>query len=226
MNSNFEIVDLTFPIYPEMLTYPTRCHPKVEITRLGTLEEDGRMTSKIVLGSHTGTHADAPAHFIPAGKTFDQIELSTLVGPASIISFAPVAPLQCITADEIKKKLDLVKHKERLLVHFGWDVKYGEMDYYRKSPYFSEDACHVLVESGVKLIGLDIASADNPDILALTGVDSPNHKIFLEKDIVLVEYMTNMEPLLRLSEFIICILPLKFQGTDGSPVRAVAMVER
>jgi kynurenine formamidase len=221
-----KIVDLTFKIENNILTYPTKCHPKVEIKNLCTIAEDGRRTSSILVGSHTGTHMDAPAHFIENGITLEQIPLEILTGESSMISFAPASPLLCINKDDIKKEIDkLAVFPERLLLHFGWDSQFGNMNYYTHSPYLSAEACHYLVESGIKLLGMDIPSADNPNIMKETGVDSPNHKILLENNIVLVEYMTNLEKLKQLSTFHLCVLPINLQGVDGAPVRAIAITE-
>ncbi|MDP6560837.1 MAG: cyclase family protein, partial [Candidatus Binatia bacterium] len=77
-----EIIDLTFPIHEGMQTFPVHWHPVVEITQLGRLDVEARETRKMVLGTHTGTHMDAPRHFIEGGKTIDEVTLDILVGPA------------------------------------------------------------------------------------------------------------------------------------------------
>ena len=81
-----EIIDLTYLINEQMITYPTLWHPKVSIQRLGKIEEVGRNTRKIILGTHTGTHIDAPLHFIKDGKSIDKIPLEKIVGNVTIVT--------------------------------------------------------------------------------------------------------------------------------------------
>ena len=75
------IVDLTYPIHEGMTTYPTHWHPVVEVTQLGRHGIENRETRKLVLGTHTGTHMDAPLHFIPGGNTIENLDLQKCVGP-------------------------------------------------------------------------------------------------------------------------------------------------
>ena len=89
-----KIIDLSLPIEEGMMTFPTHWHPVVEVTVLGRHGIEGRETRKIVLGTHTGTHADAPRHFIPNGGTIDEIPLEILIGPASVADFTDCRALQ------------------------------------------------------------------------------------------------------------------------------------
>src|SRR5271168_5192186 len=93
-----KIVDLSLPVEEGMMTFPTHWHPVVEVTILGRHGIEGRETRKIVLGTHIGTHADAPRHFIPNGATIDEIPLELLVGPATVVDFTGCRPLQEIAA--------------------------------------------------------------------------------------------------------------------------------
>ena len=91
------IIDLTFPIHEGMTTFPAPWHPFVEITQLGRHGLEGRETRKIVIGSHTGTHCDAPRHFIPGGATIDEIPLDVFIGPAVVCDLSGAPASQAIT---------------------------------------------------------------------------------------------------------------------------------
>ena len=77
-------VDLTHPIRQGMVSFPSPNHPAPEVTVLARHEDQGRMTRRLVLGTHTGTHLDAPLHFIPGGDPVESIALERLVGPAQV----------------------------------------------------------------------------------------------------------------------------------------------
>lgn len=77
-------VDLTFPIHEGMTTFPRHWHPLVEIIQMGRIGIEDRETPKIVMGTHTGTHCDAPSHFLPGRATVDDFSLDALIGPAAI----------------------------------------------------------------------------------------------------------------------------------------------
>ncbi len=83
-----EIIDLTYPIEEGMLTFHTHWHPQVSIEQLGKIEIEGRESRKIIFGTHTGTHVDAPLHFISNGKSIDEIPLTKLNGKITIFNFS------------------------------------------------------------------------------------------------------------------------------------------
>jgi kynurenine formamidase len=215
------IIDLTLPIEEGMMTFPTHWHPVVEITILGRHGIEGRETRKIVLGTHIGTHADAPRHFIRNGSTIDEIALDVLVGPATVADFTVCEPLQCIDVSDLKQKLgDAVP--ARLILRTGWSEYFGNMKFYNEYPFLSERAAQWLVEKGVRLVAMDTPSPDNPAHSRGTPKDSPNHKVLLGAGVVLVEYLTNLQSLTS-AEVELIVMPLKLKGCDGSPIRCVAI---
>lgn len=215
------IVDLTYPIHEGMTTFPRHWHPVVEITVLGRHGIENRETRKIVLGTHTGTHCDAPRHFIPGGKTVDLLPLEVLVGPAFIVDFSNSQPGQEMDVVDFANQLG-ERRPERLVMHFDWSKHWGNMRYYTDHPYISSAAAHWLVERGVKLLAMDTPQPDNPAPDRNNKVDSPNHQILLGNGIILVEYLCNLKEL-RQREIELIVLPLKILEGDGSPVRCVAI---
>jgi arylformamidase len=216
-----KIIDLSLPIEEGMMTFPTHWHPVVEITILGRHGIEGRETRKLVLGTHIGTHTDAPRHFIPNGRTIDDVPLETLIGPAALADFTGASPLQEIDVADLKQRLgDQVP--QRLILRTGWSDYFGHLKFYNEYPFLSENAAQWLVEQGVRLIAMDTPSPDNPAHSRGTPKDSPNHKILLGAEVVLVEYLTNLKAITA-SQVELIVLPLKLKGCDGSPARCVAI---
>jgi arylformamidase len=216
-----KIIDLSLPIEEGMMTFPTHWHPVVEITILGRHGIEGRETRKLVLGTHIGTHADAPRHFVPGGCTIDEVPLESLIGPATVADFTRCNPLHEIDTPELQQKLR-GKIPIRLILRTGWSEYFGNMKFYNEYPFLSENAALWLVENGVRLIAMDTPSPDNPTHSRGTPKDSPNHKVLLGAGVVLVEYLANLKSL-SAPEVELIVMPLRLRGCDGSPARCVAI---
>lgn len=217
---NRKIVDLTFPIHEGMPRFAAYWHPSVKITKMGCHNTEGRQTTKVILGTHTGTHIDAPLHFIANGKPIDKIPLKICVGPAILVSFDNKHKKR-ITATDLETKLSAFDKIERLIVRFDWSMNWQKPAYYKEYPYFSEDACCLLVKKGIRLLGMDTPSPDDPRNNKRSKNDSPNHKYFLCKGVVLIEYLCNLDRLKGPRIFLIAS-PLPIRGADGSPARVMA----
>lgn len=214
-------VDLTFPIHEGMTTFPSHWHPVTEITQLGRHGIENRETRKLVLGTHTGTHCDAPSHFIPGGSTIDTIPLDTLVGPALVVDLSESALAQEITPLDLGRRIG-DRRPERVVLRYDWSDHWGRADYYTDYPFLSEAAGQWLVDRGLRLVAMDTPTPDNPADGWRSKRDSPVHKIFLGNGVVLVEYLFNLREL-KNSDVQLIVLPLKILGGDGSPARAVAI---
>jgi arylformamidase len=215
------IVDLTFPIHEGMTTYPSPWHPVVAITQLGRHGIEDRESRKVVLGTHTGTHMDAPRHFIPDGGTVDRIALDLLVGAARLVDFSRARPTQEIGIDDFRRELGR-ERPCRLVMRFDWSRHWGEMKYYHEQPFISEAAAQWLIDRGVRLLAMDTAQADNPDNCRNSPKDAPVHKIMLGQGCYFVECLTNLRRL-RKKHFKLIVLPLKILGADGAPARCIAI---
>ena len=216
-----KIIDLTYEIKEGMTTFSSHWHPLVSVNKVGRLNFEGRCTSKISLGSHTGTHIDAPAHFIENGETVENLSLSKLFGKVSIIDFSYLKENEIVT----RKMLECFSLCRKVLFNFGWGRFWNTNKFYKAYPFFSKDAAEYLVELKLDLIGMDTPSPDDSrivlsgDILGST-LDSPIHKIFLKSNIVLLEYVANLDQISNYEGWNIVALPLKVSGADGSPARA------
>lgn len=208
-----KIIDLTYMINNEMITYPTPWHPKVFVERLGKIEEVGRNTCKITLGTHTGTHIDAPLHFIENGKSIEKIPLDKIVGQVTIVDFSHFQKNQPIEKEVLQK----IKITKRMIFRFGWEKYWNKNEFYKDHPFFTEEAANYLVSMGVELLGYDTPSPDSS--ITNNYIDSPIHKIFLGNGIVLLEYLANLDKLENLENWNIVVAPMKIEGSDGSPSR-------
>ncbi len=184
---------------------------------------DGYNTTNLHLYSHSGTHMDAPLHFLDGGSTIERWPLGQLVGPAHVINLSSVAPHGLHTVADLLPHADKVTPGCRLLLRTDWSLHADLPDYRPDMPRISAELARWLVERGVALVGVEtpsVASLRPENKAELTAV----HQILLGGNIVIVESLTNLRELRQETvEFI--ALPLKIDGGDGSPVRAVAIEE-
>lgn len=217
------LVDLSMDIHEGMQTFAAHWHPMVEITQLGRHGIENRETRKLVLGTHTGTHVDAPRHFIAGGGTIDGVPLEQLVGPASVVDLADAEPFQQVEVSDLERAV-AGRPVERIIVRFDWDLHLGTSRYYSDHPYFSEDACQWLVDQGCRLVALDTPQPDNPENGRNGPKDAPNHHILLGNGVILVEYLVNIRKI-RAAEVELVVAPLRLREGDGAPAR-VFVVDR
>jgi arylformamidase len=215
------LVDLSYPLHDGMTTYPVHWSPSFESVQLARHGIEGRESRKFTMGSHMGTHVDAPRHFIPGGRTIDQLPLDIFVGAATVVDFTYAGPLQEMQIADFEKILG-DRCIDRLIMRFDWSNHWGTLKYYTDQPYLADAAASWLVERGVRLLGMDTPQADSPKNGRGAKRDSPVHQILLGAGVVKLEYMTNLRQL-KSSEIDIIALPLLLRGFDGAPVRCVAI---
>lgn len=220
MNSSTKWLDWSHPIIPGMQTFDASWHREVSFEALGAIGSVNRRTSQIHIGSHSGTHLDAPAHFIQEGATIDQLELERFEGVLKVVDMSFVGPNERVDA----RILDgLIPHfsAETAAVgfFFDWAKRFGTRDFYTHQPYFSEDAARLISALSPKLIAYDLAMPDNPLEGFRSREDSRIHKIFLSGGIPLAESVRIDDP--RTGNFRYCAIPLGLSGLDGSPVRFI-----
>lgn len=214
-----KIIDLSFVIENGIPTCGTPWHQTVKLEQMGTIDTVGRNTHSILLGSHTGTHMDAPYHFVKGGRTIESTPLETLCGPISVIDFSRFKAGDVVQYDDVKD----LKVTERMLFRFDWFKHWRTGDYYKAFPFFSEEAVSFLMANGIKLLAMDTPSPD--DTKNINSIDSPNHKALLSKDIIIIEYLNNTDQIDLTKKNTLVALPLKLKGSDGSPSRVILFEE-
>ena len=218
-----KIIDLSMNINEKMHTYNVHWHPKVKIKKLGSFKKVNRETRQITIGTHTGTHVDAPRHFIKKGKTIEHIPLSTLCGEAIILDFSKFPLKKEIQVEDLKKKLGKKKIKPRVVIRYDWELRSNKKNYFTDHPFLSKKACEWLVKKKIKLIALDCPQPDNPLNSKGSPCDAENHKVLLGKNIIIAEYLINLKKIKK-KYFDLYICPLKIDQGDGSPARCFAVV--
>jgi arylformamidase len=195
------------PVYPgtEQPSFATPC----------TLEKCGFVERRIAFSSHTGTHVDGPAHLFREGKTLDQFSVDCFVGKGALLNLAGRSSRE-IDRKELEPHQRAIEQSEFILLHTGWSVFWGREHYFRGYPVLSTQAAYWIAAFGLKGLGIDAVSVDHE-----ASTDYPVHRILLEREILIVENLANLESLAG-SDFVFACFPLKLQEGDGSPVRAVA----
>lgn len=190
-------IDISLPIGPEMPVWPG--DPRVVVEPISRVEDgDVAAVSRLALGTHTGTHVDPPAHFVPGGLTVDGLPLELLVGPAVVIDAAGGAPIDA----RLLEALGVPPGTARLLLRTQ-----------AATGLVTLDGAEWLVDRGVRLVGVDTLSIE-PET-----DDYPVHRVLLGGGVIIVEGLdlTAAPP----GPYELLCLPLRVAGGDGAPARAV-----
>lgn len=173
---------------------------------------DAFTLSKYSLGAHSGTHIDAPMHFIAGGAPIDRLPIERLIGPARVIEIAD--DVQAIDAAELNRH-DW-RGAQRILFRTrsssrGWMTTPA---FHRDFAYVAPDAAQLLADANVQLVGIDYLSAEQ------FGAPSPRaHQILLGRGIPIVEGLSLVS--VRGGDYDLIVLPMKVGGHEGAPARAV-----
>lgn len=200
-----------------------------------TMEKDACRVVSFGLGTHTGTHIDAPAHFIEDGATVDEIALDTLVGRMALVD------LRALIAGRARHRIDwddLAPWHELiistgtsggiLVLRTGWSAHWKDTDParpYAAHPYITRDAARAIARAGVRVLAVDTFSPD--ETLGEPATDFGAHHELLGAGCAIAENLRleGLDGVWREEEralWRISLLPLRLTGLDGSPVRAVA----
>jgi arylformamidase len=208
------IHDISLSISESLITWPG--DPGVKITQPRHLDKgDTATVTRLDMGAHTGTHVDAPCHFVPGGSGVDALDLNVLVGPVLVV--------QALEADALSANLlgglAIPPGTERVLFQTRNSDRWarGEREFYKDFVAITEDGARWLVERGVRLVGVDYLSVgpfDEP---------VPTHQILLRAGVIAVEGL-NLSGIAPGVYQLVC-LPLKIAGSDGSPARAILIEE-
>jgi kynurenine formamidase len=206
------IIDLTLTLSEEIPNYSR------EISK--QIPEDGWNASMIHVYSHTGTHMDCPYHFGLSDVTIDKIPPERFVADGILVKVPDVQPGMNIR----KSVLDEFSRDEltgrAVLFHTGWSKHYKNPEIYRNQlPRISQELAQYMVDTGVSIVGVEPPSvSDVNNIVEINLI----HKILLGGDVIIVEGLANLENLSG-RPFRFIALPLKIEGGDGAPVRAIAI---
>lgn len=207
------IHDISVPVKTGGLVYPGNPDIAIELQQ-AVARGAGANVSTIHFGSHTGTHVDAARHFFDDADPVDKIDLETLIGPAIVIAFDE--SLMSVGVSDLEKH-DLKDHK-RVLLRTRNSSFLLDNEFHRDYTYLAPDGAEYLVSQGVKLVGIDYLSIEQ-----FHSGHHRTHRTLLEKNVVIVEGLNlgKIDP----GEYELICLPLRLEGLDGAPARAV-LIER
>jgi arylformamidase len=212
------LIDLSHPLEHGQLNFPF--DPKITVLVHNTVRSIGYNITQISMATHQGTHLDVPFHFFDDGKTVDQMPLDRFFGPAVLIDLAPGSFLPAKTPIDVAM---LAPHAAKfrpgakVVYRTGWDRTFNTPACFSDFPTLTLDAARWIAQQRIGLLGMDTLtpSTDWKEV----------HQTLLAKDveIVIVEGLTNLDKVPE--QFTLAAFPLNIKGRDGSPVRAVAIVD-
>jgi arylformamidase len=209
------IYDVSVPIENGMPVWPS--DPPVKLTPSGIPAADRSHTIRVTsieMGSHTGTHIDAPHHFVDGGRKLEEIPLEWLVGDAAVFHLPGIRSiarrdLESLNWSGVRRVLFKTDNSER----------WRDGQFHKDFVYLEPAAAKFLVERGLRLVGIDYLSVDP------FGSDNhPTHFVLLPNNIVVLEglNLSRVAP----GRYHMVALPLNLQHADGAPTRVILMDER
>ncbi len=212
-----KLIDLTLTISENLPSFPGSPVPKfIPWTKIKT---DGYNLELLFLSSHSGTHMDAPFHFVKDGLKIHQIDANRFVRDAVILKLKK-GPNQSITKKDIiqfEKKFGKIPNDATIIIATGWYKNLTKKTYFEKNPGLSSSAADYLSSKKINLVGID-----SPSIDVGSNKEFSVHKILSKNNIIIVENLANLEKI-KSPKFKFIALPLKLKDATGSPIRAIAV---
>lgn len=201
-----KIIDISLPLSRGMVVYPG--NPKL---RVATLRGNTSDLSEIMMGSHTGTHVDAPRHVFKRGRGVGELPLQTFIGPCRVLDMTNV--FAAITVSDLQPHR--IRASERILVKTK-NSKRGFKKWRDDYIWLAPEAAEFLAKKKIALFGIDALSVKERG-----SPDNRPHTALLSRHIPIVEGLdlSRVAP----GRYFLAVLPLKFMGLDGAPARAVLL---
>jgi arylformamidase len=205
------IIDITVAITKDLAVWPG--DPQVSLERISKIE-DGEIAnmSQVRMSVHTGTHVDAPYHFIAAGKTVESLPLEVLIGPVQVVHLddgVTVIDAGVVNDCGIAPGTERVLFKTRNSRFWPSESENFHTEY----TAVGESGARELLTLGVRLVGIDYLS------IAPFKLGKPTHEVLLGSGVVVLEGCDLSQ--IDAGTYTLCALPTKFSGSDGAPVRAI-----
>jgi arylformamidase len=203
-----QVYDITLTLAGDLPTFPGE--PGVTIEPVHRIASGGPANvSMVCMGTHTGTHLDAPLHFFDGGQTVADLPLDALLGPAVIVS---IQVADAIRANDLAR-IDLPAGTQRVLFKTLNSALVRQSQFMRDFVYIDPSAAHWLVERGIRLVGVDYLSAEQ-----FGRKPAETHLTLLGAGVVIVEGLDLLD--VPAGQYDLICLPLKLPA-DGCPVRAL-----
>ncbi|MCL4458486.1 MAG: cyclase family protein [Chloroflexi bacterium] len=231
------LIDLSLTVDPEVkwVQFPRSKvmgapEPPTKFETIETIEEHGFFVQRFETTTQSYTHIDAPNHCIKGGLANHEIPLEQLVGEAVVIDMSHKRPNEAVTAADLEASGAEVQEGDIAIIRTGWtDRAWGTERFWEEMIHLAPDACDWLISKGIKALAQDFMTDDHPlhpppERRWPSPLHEQNHKKFLGKGIILIEWCTNLGAITKPRVTFIC-LPLKLKGTDGAPARVIAVEE-
>jgi arylformamidase len=207
--------DLTHLIFEGMPTYPGE--PKPEFSPHFRLKRDKVNVTKLIMSSHTGTHVDAPKHFISDAQGVDSLSLNKFIGETVILDVSKKEVGRGVTDTELDTHKKMVKDNDILLLYTGTSKDWNKNENtIKKFTYLEPTAAEWIVEHNIKCVGIDSCSMEKYGFK-----EGLTHKKLLSNGVGIIEGInSNLQKFVGARMFLVC-LPLLLKDVDGSPARAV-----
>ena len=210
------ILDLTREISTDTKVFPGSPLPK--FITWNKMEIHNYHSEVVFMSTHTGTHMDAPSHFVTGVSSIDQIPVNRFISRAILVKISKTSD-ELITAGEIEASKIKILEGNSVVFSTSWENEVDNDYYFNHSPGLSEDAAEYLIDKRVNAVCIDSPSIDRG-----SDVNFPVHKLLLSKDILIVENLCNLSKIDN-QNFTLIMTPLKLSGASGSPIRAIAISE-
>jgi arylformamidase len=204
------IYDVSVPITNVMPVWPS--DPPVKLTSQAHESRDNSHIihlTNIEMGSHAGTHIDAPWHFIQNGRRLNEIPLDTLVGAATILEILGVRSIGKSDVENLP-----LQGVERVLFKTDNSQHWTDSVFFEQFVYLEPEAAELLADRGVKLVGIDYLSVD-----VFRSAKHPTHFVLLERNVVIIEGLNLGR--VAAGTYHMTALPLNLQDVDGAPTRVI-----
>ena len=214
-----KVIDLTLTVSEKIPTFPGS--PKPHFIEWETIPKDGYNLELLFLSTHTGTHIDAPFHFVKNGKKIHEIAPERLVNEAVLIRIGKNSNRSISKTDiqNFEQKNGRIENGSTVIFHTGWQKNLNKEFYFTKNPGLSVSAAKYLVSKKINMVGIDSPSID-------LGTDSKFsvHHILAKNNILIVENLANLNKI-KSNNFHLITSPLKLKNATGSPIRAFGFVD-
>ena len=214
-----KIIDHTLTVSEKIPTFPGS--PKPQFIEWETIAKDGYNLELLFLSSHTGTHIDAPFHFVKNGKKIHEILPERLVNEATLIKIKKKANQPILKTDiqKFEKKHGQIKSGTAVVFWTGWQKNLEAEFYFSKNPGLAVSAAKYLVSKKINLVAIDSPSIDLGSDLKFSV-----HHILAKNNILIVENLANLEKI-NSDKFHLITSPLKLKNATGSPIRAFGFID-
>ena len=214
-----KVIDLTLTVSEKIPTFPGS--PKPHFIEWETIPKDGYNLELLFLSTHTGTHIDAPFHFVKNGKKIHEIAPERLVNEAVLIRVGKNSNRSISKTDiqNFEQKNGKIENGSTVIFHTGWQKNLNKEFYFTENPGLSVSAAKYLVSKKINMVGIDSPSID-------LGTDSKFsvHHVLAKNNILIVENLANLNKI-KSNNFHLITSPLKLKNATGSPIRAFGFVD-